>query len=98
MQFIKDIKSLYNDWIVFRMIRKNLNVLDPMKNTDLISYIVNRYSEENEKNINDLLLHQLTRELVKDNITPEKYRWYLMALEHRIMLFQNNRKLIIKRK
>lgn len=79
------------------MIRKNLNVLDPSKNEELIRYIVNRYSEENEDNINALLTNQLTKELVRNNITPEKYRWYLMALEHRTMLFQNNRKLLNKK-
>ena len=56
------------------MIRKNLNVLDPSKNEELIRYIVNRYSEENEDNINALLTNQLTKELVRNNITPEKYR------------------------
>lgn len=94
---IKYLKDLYKDWETFRMIRKNLSVLDPIKNEDLIRYIVNRYSEENEKNISDLLLASLTKELVKDNVTPEKYRWYLMCLEHRNMLFQNNRKLLNKK-
>lgn len=71
---IKWIRDIVEDWNTLRMIRKNLSVLDPIKNQDLISYIVNRYSEENEKNINDLLLHSLTKELVKDNLTSEKYR------------------------
>lgn len=55
------------------MIRKNLNVLDPMKNEELIRYLVNRYSEENEDNINALLSNQLTKELVRNNISSEKY-------------------------
>lgn len=71
---IKWIRDIVEDWNTLRMIRKNLSVLDPIKNQDLISYIVNRYSEENEKSINDLLLHSLTKELVKDNLTSEKYR------------------------
>lgn len=79
------------------MIRKNLNVLDPMKNEELIRYLVNRYSEENEDNINALLTNQLTKELVRNNISSETYRWYLMALEHRLMLFRNNRKLLNKK-
>ncbi len=79
------------------MIRNNLNVLDPTKNEDLIRYIVNRYKEEDENSINALMLHNLTRELVKWNVTSEKYRWYLMALEHRTMIFQNHRKLIAKK-
>lgn len=79
------------------MIRKNLNVLDPIKNEDLIKYLVNRYTEENEDSINALLATQLTKELVRNDITPEKYRWYLMALEHRTMLFRNHRKLLNKK-
>lgn len=94
---INYIKRVFEDWKIFRMIRKNLDVLDPIKNEDLISYIVNRYNEDKEDSINALMLHNLTKELVKDNITPEKYRWYLMALEHRAMIFRNNRKLIIKK-
>lgn len=70
---IKYIIDAYNDWIKFRMIRKNLNVLDPMKNEELIRYLVNRYSEENEDNINALLSNQLTKELVRNNISSEKY-------------------------
>lgn len=94
---IKYLIDTYNDWIQFRMIRKNLNVLDPIKNEDLIKYLVNRYTEENEDSINALLATQLTKELVRNDITPEKYRWYLMALEHRTMLFRNHRKLLNKK-
>lgn len=71
---INYIKKLYNDWLTFRMIRNNLNVLDPIKNEELIRYIVNRYSEDNEEAINSLLLNSLTRELVRDNISPDHYR------------------------
>lgn len=80
------------------MIRKNLDVLDPKQNEDEIRYIVNRYSEDKEHTINSLLLHSLTRELVRWQVSPEMYNWYVMALEHRIMLFQNNRKLLNKQK
>jgi len=71
---INYIKKLLNDWQTFRMIRNNLDVLEPIKNEELIRYIVNRYSEENEEAINSLLLASLTRELIRDNISPEKYR------------------------
>lgn len=91
---INYIKRLIVDWKTFRMIRNKLDVLDPIDNQDIIRYIVNRYSEKDEQNINSLLLHSLMRELVKDNINSDAYRWYLMALEHREMLFRNNRKLI----
>ena len=94
---IKYFKDLYYDWIQYRMIRRNLNVLDPKKNEDLIKYLVNRYKEEDEDKIISLMLHNLTNELVRDNINPDNYRWYVMALEHRMMLFRNNRKLLNKK-
>ena len=43
---INYIKNLFWQWRTLRMIRKNLNVLDPIENQDIIQYIVNRYSEE----------------------------------------------------
>lgn len=94
---INYIKKLYSDWHIFRMIRKNLDVLDPIENQDLIRYIVNRYSEKDEQKINELMCHSLTRELVQWNISPELYSWYLMAVSHRTMIFQNNRKLLNKK-
>lgn len=94
---INYIKNLLKDWETFRKIRRNLNVLDPIENQDLIKYIVNRYSEKDENSINDVMAHSLTRELVQWNVSPELYRWYLMALSHRSMLFQNNRKLLNKK-
>ena len=94
---INYIKRLISDWTTFRMIRSNLDVLDPIDNQDLIRYIVNRYSEKDESSINSLLCSSLARELVRGDISPEKYRWYLMAIEHRWMLFQNNRKLLNKK-
>ena len=79
------------------MIRRNLDVLDPIENQDLIRYVVNRYSEKDEKDINDLMCHSLVRELVQWNISPEQYRWYVLAISHRNMIFQNNRKLLNKK-
>ena len=79
------------------MIRRNLDVLEPKDNEKLIAYIVNKYSEENENSINSLLSYTLSKELVRGNISPEMYNWYVMALEHRNMLFKYNRKLLIKK-
>ena len=95
---IQFIRRFIDDFRITRMIRKNLDVLDPKQNEDEIRYIVNRYSEDKEHTINSLLLHSLTRELVRWQVSPEMYNWYVMALEHRIMLFQNNRKLLNKQK
>ncbi len=62
---INYIKNLFWQWRTLRMIRKNLNVLDPIENQDTIQYIVNRYSEKDEQKINDLMCHTLTRELIQ---------------------------------
>ena len=62
---INYIKKLYSDWIILRTIRRNLDVLDPIENQELIRYVVNRYSEKDEKSINDLMCNSLTRELVQ---------------------------------
>lgn len=94
---INYIKKLYSDWIILRTIRRNLDVLDPIENQELIRYVVNRYSEKDEKSINDLMCNSLTRELVQWNISPEQYRWYILAISHRYMIFQNNRKLLNKK-
>ena len=94
---INYIKKLYSDWTTLRMIRQKLDLLDPIENQELIRYIVNRYSEKDEKEINDILCFSLAKELIRGEISPEKYRWYLMSIEHRNMLFQNNRKLLNKK-
>lgn len=95
---INYIKQLYFDWIAFRLIRNNFDVLDPTEHRDLLTYLVNRYNETDETSIGNLMLHELMKELVKWNISQEFYRWYMMSLLHRQMLFRNNKKLLLKTK
>lgn len=71
---IRYLKQLKEDWEDFRRIRTKFDVLNPLENEDLIRYIVNRYSEKNEEELNSILLHSLAKDLVKNTITPEIYR------------------------
>lgn len=88
--------GIIRDFIDFLKIRKAIEVTNPLEDKQFLEYIVNRYDEDIEEKINSNVLNYLIVEMIKSPDSRDYYRWFRSALDYRIQLLRNNRKLLKK--
>lgn len=89
--------KLIKDFKDFLEVRRLVEFANPLESIDDVSYVVNRCDEETEMRIKALTLYSLQKDMVLWEVSPEWVRGFKAALDYRLSLIKNNRKLIIKK-
>lgn len=90
--------KLIREFLDFLAVRRLVEFTNPMEDDDTMKYIMGRVKEDVEIAINSVVIYELTKMMVKEDISPEFLRGFKSALDYRIQVIRNHRKFIPTKK